>query len=335
MKKCMKLVIIFIFAIFINIIDIKAATDFAYGASLENVEGSNGSYVYSCGNLKINFTVLKISSNNTSKEDTTSDGTEASGRILDESESKSLKKETIKFNEGGVYATTYIAQAGTKQTNKAVTFTIKGDNSNSCKNGKIILNDRNGKVNEVDQENAYVKFRIQIENPELIDGQVEIGFETQYSRGEEGKYSGYYGFTLDFDIADKVNETIETGGDLEATYEESSSNVGEQVDESAGYIPQKTSINGFGIGKSQKIECDDSLKSFIDDIWKYFTIFGPILLIVMVTLDFFKALFSSDSDMLIKAGSNSVKRTISALILILLPLILQTILGFFGLELCI
>lgn len=335
MKRYIELGIIFICAIFINIINVKAATDFAYGARLENIQSSNGSYVYSCGNLKINFTVIKTSSNNTSDEDSTSEGEETSGRILDESDSRSLKKETIKFNEGGVYATTYIAQAGTKQTNKAIVFTIKGDNSNSCKTGKIILNDRNGKYNKVDQENAYVKFRIQIENPELIDGQVEIRFQTQYSRGEEGKDSGYYGFTLDFDIADKVNEAIETGGDLEATYEESSSNVGEQIEESSDYIPQKTSINGFGIGESQKIECDDSLKSFIDDIWKYFTIFGPILLIIMVTLDFFKALFSSDSDMLIKAGSNSVKRTISALILILLPLILQTILGFFGLELCI
>lgn len=102
-------------------------------------------------------------------------------------------------------------------------------------------------------------------------------------------------------------------------------------------IPKKTNINGIGIGDSQKITCDDddSLKSFIGETWKYFIIFGPILLIVMVSLDFFKALFSSDSDMLTKAGSNTVKRTISAIILLLLPLIIETILGFFGLELCI
>lgn len=102
-----------------------------------------------------------------------------------------------------------------------------------------------------------------------------------------------------------------------------------------GNIPGKTSVNKITIGDSQKITCDNSLQSFISEIWKYFVIFGPILLIVMVSLDFFKALFSSDSDMLTKAGSNTVKRTISAIILLLLPLIIETILGFFGLELCI
>lgn len=346
MKKYIKLGIIFIFAIFINIIDIKAATDFAYGASLENIESSNGSYVYSCGNLKINFTVLKVSSNNTSKEDTTSDGTETSGRILNESDSRSLKKETIKFNENGTYVTTYEAQAGTKQTNKAIVFNITEETENvdgyvmnACEIGRITLNDKNG-FNKIDQENAYIKFRIQIENPEMRKGKAEIRFETQYSRGNEGQNSGSYGVTLDFDIADKVNAAIENGGDLEDTYEENSSNVGEHIEESNNnssnnYIPQKTSINGIGIGQSQKIVCDNSLKSFIDDIWSYFVIFGPILLIVMISLDFFKALFSSDSDMLTKAGSNTVKRTISALILLLLPLIIETILGFFGLELCI
>lgn len=129
-------------------------------------------------------------------------------------------------------------------------------------------------------------------------------------------------------------ETIEDQSDafnnnltINTTTSESSNN--------SNYIPAKTNLNGIGIGDSQKIKCDDSLKSFISEIWKYFVIFGPILLIVMVSLDFFKALFSSDSDMLTKAGSNTVKRTISAIILLLLPLIIETILGFFGLELCI
>lgn len=104
------------------------------------------------------------------------------------------------------------------------------------------------------------------------------------------------------------------------------------------FIPDKTEINVFEVNPSQKIECDDgesSLRDFISDKWKYFIIFTPILLIFMVTMDFFKALFSSDSDFLKKAGSNTVKRTVAAIILLLLPLIIETILGFFGLELCI
>ena len=85
----------------------------------------------------------------------------------------------------------------------------------------------------------------------------------------------------------------------------------------------------------QKIECGNTLKEFINKIWKYFIIFGPILLIIMSTLDFFKALFSSEPDMLNKAASNTVKRTLATIILLMLPLLLSTILDFFGLQLCL
>lgn len=130
-----------------------------------------------------------------------------------------------------------------------------------------------------------------------------------------------------------LNQKVTSDSITDEEYQQQKEEAKEQ--NSGNGIPKKTNINGIGIGDSQKIKCDDSLKSFISEIWKYFVIFGPILLIVMVSLDFFKALFSSDSDMLTKAGSNTVKRTISAIILLLLPLIIETILGFFGLELCI
>lgn len=86
---------------------------------------------------------------------------------------------------------------------------------------------------------------------------------------------------------------------------------------------------------SQKITCSNDLKGFINKIWKYFIIFGPILLIIMSTLDFFKAVFSSEPDMLNKAASNTVKRTLATIILLMLPLLLSTILDFFGLKLCL
>ena len=80
---------------------------------------------------------------------------------------------------------------------------------------------------------------------------------------------------------------------------------------------------------------DNSLSDFIGKYWKYFIIATPILLMVMITMDFFKALFSSDQDLIKKASNNAIKRVIAAILLLFLPLIISTILGFFGLELCI
>jgi hypothetical protein len=330
-------VVLFIITFLINM-NITLAADFKYGATLENMEGANGKYVYTCGDIKVNFTVLDVSTNNTSKEDSTSDGAETSGRLLDESESDELKNDTIEFNKGSSPVTTYIAQAGTKQTNQSIAFQIE-DNS-SCAVGKIDLKNVGGGIyGKVDQANAKIKFRLQIENPSMKAGNVLIRFNTVYSRGKEGASSGSYGATLSFDIAQKVQDAIDDGSNLEDTYNESSTNVGNHIDEDDAtevyYVPEATSLNNNFASDSQKLTCDNSLEDFINEIWKYFVIFGPILLIIMSVLDFFKALFSSDQDMISKAASNTVKRTLATIILLMLPLLLRTVLGFFGLELCL
>lgn len=103
----------------------------------------------------------------------------------------------------------------------------------------------------------------------------------------------------------------------------------------SGSIPSKTQITNFAIGDSQKIQCDNDLKTFIKDIWKIVVIIAPILLIIMITVDFLKAVLSSNDDLIKKASTNSIKRTIATLILICLPLLLSTILEFFGLSLCL
>ena len=61
----------------------------------------------------------------------------------------------------------------------------------------------------------------------------------------------------------------------------------------------------------------------------------PILLIVMITIDFFKALAKGDSDSIKKAGNNTIKRAISAVVLLALPALLGLIFSWFGLDLCV
>lgn len=77
------------------------------------------------------------------------------------------------------------------------------------------------------------------------------------------------------------------------------------------------------------------VSDLIHDYWKYVMVIVPILLIVMMTIDFFKALTKGDSDSIKKAGNNTVKRTIAAVVLLALPALLGLIFSWVGLDLCI
>ena len=61
----------------------------------------------------------------------------------------------------------------------------------------------------------------------------------------------------------------------------------------------------------------------------------PILLIVMITIDFFQALAKGDNDSIKKAGNNAIKRTIAAVVLLALPALLSLIFSLVGLDLCV
>ena len=80
--------------------------------------------------------------------------------------------------------------------------------------------------------------------------------------------------------------------------------------------------------------CTD-VRDLIHEYWSYVMVLVPILLIVMITLDFFKALAKGDSDSIKKAGSNAVKRTVAAVVLLALPALLGVIFNLVGLPLCV
>lgn len=80
--------------------------------------------------------------------------------------------------------------------------------------------------------------------------------------------------------------------------------------------------------------CTD-VRDLIHEYWSDVMVLVPILLIVMITLDFFKALAKGDSDSIKKAGSNAVKRTVAAVVLLALPALLGVIFNLVGLPLCV
>ena len=75
---------------------------------------------------------------------------------------------------------------------------------------------------------------------------------------------------------------------------------------------------------------EDSVAYFLKQIFKIIKFIGPILAMVLVTFDFVKAVASSDKDALIKAGKNAVKRIIFALLLFLIPSVIDGLFGLFG-----
>ena len=342
LNKFILFFMIFNLILFLNINDVKASqvlgsfpSDVITGGNITRDDSTRNFYLTCPNNLKVTFKVSAYSTNNisTDKSDKDEKGELVSGRILNAGDSKKLKKEIIKLNKNGIFnTTTYIAQAASHKTNDKITISA-GD----CE-GTIQLNQRRGDLGtgKVDQTYAQINFSLAVDNPDMLEGTLKINFDTIYSHGkngnEEGNFGGNYELILPFDISEKVNDTINNGGDLEDTYEKNSSVVGATNNY---YMPGTTNGDGVKINASQKLECDDSLREFIKKYWKYFVIAAPILLMVMITIDFLKAVFSSDQDMIKKASNNALKRVIATMLLLFLPLIISTILGFFGLDLCL
>ncbi|CDA80574.1 unknown [Clostridium sp. CAG:594] len=102
-----------------------------------------------------------------------------------------------------------------------------------------------------------------------------------------------------------------------------------------GQTKKELETNADGeIINSSSTSCTE-VSDLIHDYWKYVMIIVPILLIVMITIDFFKALAKGDSDSIKKAGNNTVKRTIAAVVLLALPALLGLIFSWVGLDLCV
>lgn len=346
MKKSNKfflLLVIINFLLFFNINCVKALES-SYlnkaitSGNITKDDETNDYYLTCPNNLKVTFKVSAYSTNNVSTDKADKDeekGDLVAGRILNAGNNKKLEKETIKLNKNGIFnTTTYIAQAASHKTNDKITISAGG-----CE-GAIQLNQCGDMcvsgTGKIDQTYAQINFSLSVDNPDMLEGTLKINFDTIYSHGKNGKKEGdsggNYELVLPFDISEKVNDTINNGGNLEDTYDKNSSVVGATNNY---YMPGTTNGDGIKINASQKLECDDSLREFIKKYWKYFVIAAPILLMVMITIDFLKAVFSSDQDMIKKASNNALKRVIATMLLLFLPLIISTILGFFGLDLCL
>lgn len=108
--------------------------------------------------------------------------------------------------------------------------------------------------------------------------------------------------------------------------------------ESGSEINNDWAFEELGSNTTKSVEeiratiCDEDLKKDLRKYWSWFTIIGPIALIILVSLDFAKAIISGNADALKKSSTNAVKRTTAVIILLITPWLLKIIFEIVGLE---
>ena len=99
--------------------------------------------------------------------------------------------------------------------------------------------------------------------------------------------------------------------------------------------PTTTASSSDELVKKYNVCEENDIKNFVDTYWKVLVIAAPGLLIMMISIDFFKAVMSSDEDLIKKASTNAIKRTAAMIILLMLPYILRMIFSWAGLDFCL
>ena len=74
----------------------------------------------------------------------------------------------------------------------------------------------------------------------------------------------------------------------------------------------------------------NSVAWLIQEVLNYIKILGPILVIILSSVDFIKVIVKSDDEAMAKAQKKLILRLILALLLFLVPTIVNAILGIFG-----
>ena len=99
--------------------------------------------------------------------------------------------------------------------------------------------------------------------------------------------------------------------------------------------PKKYSISGYN-NSNNKITCgqliDSSTKKLINDILKYPRYAVPAIIIVLGSLDFFKAVIAGKEDEMKKAQRTFIKRVIIGVAVFLVPLLVNVIIWFANLA---
>lgn len=125
--------------------------------------------------------------------------------------------------------------------------------------------------------------------------------------------------------------TITTTTAARNTTAETTGTIG--IGEQAGLV-QGTSPAGGYDPSNGNVQCTE-ISELINKYWKYIMIIAPVGLILLITVDFVKAITSSNDDQLKKSANSALKRTIATVVLLMLPVLLSAVLDWFDIPLCL
>lgn len=80
------------------------------------------------------------------------------------------------------------------------------------------------------------------------------------------------------------------------------------------------------------VDCEDSVAWLVQIIFNIVKIVGPILVVLLSSVDFIMVIIKSDNDQFQKAQKKLITRLVLALLLFLIPTIVQVLLQVFGIT---
>lgn len=80
------------------------------------------------------------------------------------------------------------------------------------------------------------------------------------------------------------------------------------------------------------VECEDSVAWLVQLVFNIIKVAGPILVVLLSSVDFIMVIIKSDNDQFQKAQKKLITRLILALLLFLVPTIVQVLLQIFGIT---
>ena len=80
------------------------------------------------------------------------------------------------------------------------------------------------------------------------------------------------------------------------------------------------------------VECEDSVAWLVQKILNAIKVLGPILVVILSSIDFIVVIIKSDNEQFQKAQKKLITRLILAILLFLVPVIVQVLLQAFGIT---
>ncbi len=294
----------------------------------------------SCKSLTGSAQVTAVGTNN----ENDNDGSEYGGIFVGSDRSK-IRKIQLKANESGKSEAFFEARANSNYlVNKVEAYVYDSKTNETC--GPFVVGDNLGNIKD-SEGNATLKIIIDkydgTQDPNLVLKLVS------YTKKRSNKTDGNT-FSMEVTPATvgKITQATEKK-DLKETFKEevagsTAENVKEDtqdktVSEKVERLEGLDDKDFIGTGKKNiddivNNSCDNDLKNLIEKYWKWVMFLTPILLIVMITIDFIKAMSLGDADSVKKSSNDAIKRVIAGILLLALPWLLEVIFGWFGLQLC-